>query len=90
MLIEADLVERVAAGDLVSRRVDVRADVVQHPVRRHRVAVLLDLRDRLEGGVRQAREDGHAVPEGVRQVEDAHDAECRSGQQGEDARRRAV
>ena len=41
--LEADLVERVAARDLVRRRVDVRADVVEHAVRRHRVAVVLDV-----------------------------------------------
>lgn len=28
--VETDLVECVAAGDLVRRRVDVRADVVEH------------------------------------------------------------
>jgi hypothetical protein len=70
--VEGDVVECVAARDLVRRCVDVRADVVEQVVLRHRVAVLLYLGDRREGRIRQARKDRHPVLVVVRQVDDPH------------------
>ena len=70
--VELDLVERVAACDLVRGRVHVRADVVEQVVVGHRISVLLHLRDRLEGRRRQTREDRHPVVVVVREIHDPH------------------
>jgi hypothetical protein len=47
--VELDLIERVAAGDLVRRCVHMRPDVVPQAILRHRVTVLLHPRGRSEG-----------------------------------------
>src|SRR5262249_12092742 len=69
--LERDLVERRAVEDLMGRRVDVCADVVDQVVLAHRVAVVGDARDRTELGLRDARIDGHLVEEMVVEVDDA-------------------
>jgi hypothetical protein len=43
--LERDLVEGVAAGNVVGGRVDVRADVIEQVQIRHRVAILADVGD---------------------------------------------
>jgi hypothetical protein len=70
--LEADLVERVPAGNLMGGEVDVRPHVVQEVKVRHRVPVALHDCDVAERRVREPWEDGHVVAEGVSQVEDSH------------------
>jgi hypothetical protein len=69
---EPDLIECVAAQDLMRGRVDMRTNVVEQVVVGHCVSVLLHPRDRREGRLRQPREDRHPGVVGVREIHDLH------------------
>ena len=73
--LERDVVERLAAGDLVRRRVHVRADVVEQVVLRHPVAVVLHDGDVAKAGPVETREDGHVVGHVVREIHHPHERE---------------
>ncbi len=70
--LETDLIEGVAARDLVCRRIDVRPDVVQHRVARHRIPVILNLRNRLERRVRETGVDRHPIIVRMGQINNPH------------------